>query len=85
METRAFLALAVAAVAVPVIAAAQEVRVYSAEPGARAYSFITRGEENRAVIGVTTSTGSARDTLGVLVTSVTSPPSMSATGTCRTR
>ena len=71
METRLFLALAMAAAVLPAVATAQEVRVYSAEPGARGFSFTTRGEENRAVIGVTTSTGSARDTLGVLVTSVT--------------
>lgn len=71
MEMRFGLALIIAAAALPDVAAAQEVRVYSPEPGARGYSFITRGDENRAVIGVTTSTGSARDTLGVLVTSVT--------------
>lgn len=71
MEMRLLLALVVASTAVPDIAAAQDVRVYSAEPGSRAYSFVTRGDENRAVIGVTTSSGSARDTLGVLVTSVT--------------
>ena len=49
--------------------AAQDVRGYRSEtPRAFAYSF---GEdENRAVIGITTSTGSARDTLGVLVSSV---------------
>lgn len=71
MEMRLCLALAIAATAVPHVGAAQNVRVYSAEPGARAYSLLTRGDENRAVIGVTTSTGSARDTLGVLVTTVT--------------
>ena len=71
METRLLLALAIAATAVPELAGAQDVRVYSPEPGARGYSFITSGDENRAVIGVTTSTGSARDTLGVLVTAVT--------------
>jgi serine protease Do len=71
MEMRYVLALAIAVSTLPEVASAQEVRVYSAEPGARGYSFITRGDENRAVIGVTTSTGSARDTLGVLVTSVT--------------
>jgi serine protease Do len=69
MEMRSFLALAFAATALPQ-AAAQDVRVYGpAQSGA--YSFSTRGDENRAVIGVTTSTGSARDTLGVLVSSVT--------------
>ena len=71
MELRLLFVLALAATTLPEAGAAQEVRVYSAEPGARGYSFITRGDENRAVIGVTTSTGSARDTLGVLVTSVT--------------
>lgn len=52
-------------------ASAQDVRVFST-PGARAYGYATSADENRAVIGVTTGTGSARDTLGVLVTSVTS-------------
>jgi S1-C subfamily serine protease len=37
----------------------------------RAFSYSFDDNENRAVIGVTTSTGSARDTLGVLVSSVT--------------
>jgi serine protease Do len=61
-----------AAVALPSIARAQaEARSFRIEPGGRgfAYSF---GEEDsdRAVIGITTSTGSRRDTLGVLVSSV---------------
>lgn len=66
MHTKLLLALGIAAAA-SAPAAAQEARVYSA-PG-RAWSVAE--DENRAVIGVTTSTGSARDTLGVLVTSVT--------------
>lgn len=50
---------------------AQDTRVYQRMPEpARAYGFYP-GDENRAVIGVTTSTGSARDTLGVLVALVT--------------
>jgi len=45
-------------------------RTYTIEPS-RAFSFSTSGEDgDRAVIGVTTSTGSARDTLGVLVSTV---------------
>ena len=72
MERRLFLALAVAgAAALPKTAATQDVRVYQSEPGARAWSMLRESNENRAVIGVSTSTGSARDTLGVLVTSVT--------------
>jgi serine protease Do len=64
---------AAAAVALPSIASAQaEARTFRVEPGGGgfAYSF---GEENsdRAVIGITTSTGSRRDTLGVLVSSIT--------------
>lgn len=51
---------------------AQETRIYRTPEAARAYSYsLSTGNENRAVIGVTTSTGSARDTLGVLVTSIT--------------
>ena len=62
-----------AAVALPSVASAQaEARTFRVEPGGRgfAYSF---GEEDsdRAVIGITTSTGSRRDTLGVLISSVT--------------
>lgn len=63
------LALIAASVARPDAARAQvESRQFVVEPG-RAFSFAF-GEEDRAVIGVTTSTGSARDTLGVLVSSV---------------
>jgi C-terminal processing protease CtpA/Prc len=71
MERRSFLALAVAVVGFPVLAEAQDVRVHRSEPGARAWALLSEANENRAVIGVSTSTGSARDTLGVLVTSVT--------------
>lgn len=49
---------------------AQETRIYRTPEPARAFSFYA-GDENRAVIGITTATGTARDTLGVLVTSVT--------------
>ncbi len=53
-------------------ALAQDSRTYTIQPGARAYSF-SFGEEDsdRAVVGIYTSTGTARDTLGILVTSVT--------------
>jgi serine protease Do len=62
-------ALGVAATAaLPSATSAQESRGYRSEP--RAFSF-SMDDENRAVIGVTTSTGSSRDTLGVLVSSVT--------------
>lgn len=58
---------AAAVTALPSSAATQETRVYRTEPSlARGFSI-----ENRAVIGVSTSSGSARDTLGVLVSSVT--------------
>jgi predicted metalloprotease with PDZ domain len=70
MHSRLLLAIGVAATAWPGIAAAQaQTRVYSTEPSrAFAYSFSEDGD--RAVIGITTSTGSARDTLGVLVSTV---------------
>jgi len=45
-----------------------EARAYSV-PG-RTFSFSTNDDGDRAVIGITTSTGSARDTLGVLISSV---------------
>jgi S1-C subfamily serine protease len=68
MNNTLFFACAVAAmVALSGDAAAQE-RLRS-EPR-RAFAF-SIDDENRAVIGVTTSTGSARDTLGVLVSAVT--------------
>ncbi|HEX7938338.1 MAG TPA: PDZ domain-containing protein [Gemmatimonadaceae bacterium] len=60
------------AMAVAGDAAAQvrtEARAYTV-PG-RAFSFSTSNDDgDRAVIGITTSTGSARDTLGVLISSV---------------
>jgi predicted metalloprotease with PDZ domain len=52
-------------------AAAQETRTYRIEPGGRAFSFSSSEDRDRAVIGVTTATGSARDTLGVLLNTVT--------------
>lgn len=67
MNSRVLLALG--ALIAPLAASAQETRIYRTEP--RAFSFSAADDENRAVIGVTTSTGSARDTLGVLVSSVT--------------
>jgi C-terminal processing protease CtpA/Prc len=71
MHSRLLLAIGVATAAWPGIVAAQaQTRVYTTEPGrAFAYSF-SEGDGDRAVIGITTSTGSARDTLGVLVSSV---------------
>jgi S1-C subfamily serine protease len=73
MHRRLLFALgAVAAVAWPLAASAQaDTRPRRLEEG-RAFAYsIGDDNENRAVIGVTTSTGSARDTLGVLVTTVT--------------
>jgi serine protease Do len=69
MHRKLLLALGAVAVAASA-AAAQDVRVFST-PRAGQYSYSTGLDENRAVIGVTTSTGSSRDTLGVLVSSVT--------------
>ena len=72
MKTKLLFALAVgAATSVPAVAHAQDVRVYSTPAPARAFSYAFGDDENRAVIGVSTSTGSKRDTLGVLVTAVT--------------
>ena len=70
MRNKLFLALVVAAL--PSAAMAQETRVYRAEPQARgfAYSFGTEDDMDRAVIGITTSSGSARDTLGILIGSL---------------
>lgn len=71
MHTRMLLVVGAASGLLTGQAGAQDVRVYSRAPEpARAFSYYT-GDENRAVIGVTTSTGSARDTLGVLVAMVT--------------
>ena len=70
MRNTILLALAVAAL--PSAVLAQEARVYRSEPLARgfAYSFGAEDDEERAVIGITTSSGSARDTLGILIGSV---------------
>jgi serine protease Do len=70
MKSRFLLVLGAAAVALQSgRAEAQDVRVYRTPEPARAFS-LRAGDENRAVLGITTSTGSARDTLGVLVSSV---------------
>jgi S1-C subfamily serine protease len=71
MHSKLLLAVSVAATAVcSSIAGAQaEARTYRIEP--RAFGFSFDDDQNRAVIGITTSTGSVRDTLGVLVSSVT--------------
>src|SRR5881394_200989 len=64
------LALALAGTA----GAQAEARTYRIEPGggARGFAFSTSSEDrDRAVIGISTGSGSARDTLGVLVSSVT--------------
>ena len=70
MRNKLFLALVAAAL--PSAAMAQETRVYRAEPQARgfAYSFGAEDDVDRAVIGITTSSGSARDTLGILIGSL---------------
>lgn len=72
MHSRVFLVVGVAAAATwPSTGIAQaEQRMRRIEPG-RAYVFSMNDDANRAVIGISTSTGSARDTLGVLVSSVT--------------
>lgn len=72
MHSRLLLSLTVAAAAAwPGVASAQaEARTYTIQPG-RGFGFSFADDENRSVIGITTSTGSARDTLGVLVSSVT--------------
>ena len=72
MRNTLLLALAVAALpgAVPV-AGAQEARVYRSEPLARAYAYgFAEDDAERAVIGITTSSGSVRDTLGILIASI---------------
>jgi S1-C subfamily serine protease len=71
MFAKALIAAGLAAAATwPQQVAAQQTRVYSTQPS-RAFAYAFEGDEDRAVIGITTSTGSARDTLGVLVSSVT--------------
>lgn len=66
------LLLALVAAALPSAVMAQEARVYRTEPLARgfAYSFGSEEDTDRAVIGITTSSGSARDTLGILIGSI---------------
>lgn len=71
MKSKILFALAVGAAALPRVAHAQDVRVYSTPAPARGFAYAFGDDENRAVIGVSTSTGSKRDTLGVLVTAVT--------------
>jgi S1-C subfamily serine protease len=70
MHSRVFLALAVAT-ALPGTGVAQQTRVYS-EPGRSfAYSFSSEEDRDKAVIGITQgSSGSARDTLGVLISTI---------------
>lgn len=65
------LLLALVAAALPGAVEAQEVRVFR-EPMARGfgYAFGNEDDMDRAVIGITTSSGSARDTLGILVATV---------------
>jgi serine protease Do len=72
MHSRLLLALGAAAFAgLSSDAIAQDTRSYRVETAPpRAFGFSFDDDENRAVIGITTSTGSARDTLGVLVSSV---------------
>lgn len=72
VRMRNTLLLALAVAALPSAVLAQEARVYRTEPLARgfAYSFGTEDDEDRAVIGITTSSGSARDTLGILIGSI---------------
>lgn len=73
MTNRVLFASALTAVvALSATAGAQDVRVFRSEPGGLARGFAYGFEEDydRAVIGITTSGGSARDTLGVLIGSI---------------
>ena len=78
MKTKLLFAYALTvAAAVPAAAGAQDTRVYRAEPGgaiARAFgngfAYGVEEDYDRPVIGITTSSGSARDTLGVLIGSI---------------
>ena len=70
MHMKSLLLLGAASSILATGADAQERQIRRAPEPTRTFSFSV-ADENRAVIGVTTSTGSARDTLGVLVTSVT--------------
>src|SRR4051812_10462521 len=69
MQIRLFLALGVAGASTLTSPASGQER-FRVERTPRAYAYAFDDNENRAVIGITTSTGSARDTLGVLVSSV---------------
>ena len=70
MLSKTLLALAITGFAGSASKATAQERV-RIERTPRAYSYSFDDNENRAVLGITTSTGSARDTLGVLVSSVT--------------
>ena len=70
MYMKSLLVLGAASGILATQAEAQERQLYRTPEPTRTFSF-SMADENRAVIGVTTSTGSARDTLGVLVTAVT--------------
>jgi serine protease Do len=75
MNSRMLAAAVFVAAMLPGVASAQvEARPYRVTPPADRgfdYSFDDDDHANRAVIGIATSGGSARDTLGVLVTEVT--------------
>ena len=70
MHNKLLLVLSVAAAIAPSDASAQGTRVYRTEPS-RAHGLAAEEDGDRAVIGVSTASGSARDTLGVLVSSIT--------------
>jgi serine protease Do len=76
MQSRTLTAAAFILTLLPAVASAQvDVRPRVTPPADRGFSFFfdDNGDDraNRAVIGITTADGSARDTLGVLVTDVT--------------
>lgn len=68
-HTRSVFAALTATLALAGVAGAQVESRIRVEP--RGFAYITGADGDRAVIGVMTSTGSARDTLGVLVSAVT--------------
>lgn len=70
MHSKLLLALGVVGTTMMAGVASSQER-YRVEVGPRAFGFSFDDNETRAVIGITTSTGSARDTLGVLVSAVT--------------
>jgi serine protease Do len=73
MSTRTFILAAPLALALAGPAAAQETRAYIT-PRAQGGGFsiaTSREDGDRAVIGITTGSGSARDTLGILVSTIT--------------